>query len=86
MTEESDIRAEISQVRERHLAVCDNEFDPDILSYAAAVIDPRTANVYSMAVFGLADRFGKIPRANVETQLLYAAQRLSMSLRGSAQP
>jgi DNA-binding IclR family transcriptional regulator len=80
-TKESDIRAEIAQVRERHLAICDNEFDPGILSYAAAVIDPRTANGYSIAVFGLAERFGGIPRPNVETQLLYAAQRLSMALR-----
>lgn len=80
MTDEADIRAEIARIRDRHLATCDNEFDPGILSYAAAVVDPRTGHAYSIAVFGPAERFRAIPAANVESQVLYAAQRLSTAL------
>lgn len=79
--DEADIRAEIAAVRERHVAICNNEFDPGILSYAAAVEDRRTGITYALAVFGLADRFSAIDRTTVETQLLNAAQRMSLSLR-----
>ena len=81
--EESDIRAEIVQTRQRQIAVCNNEFDPGILSYAAAVEDRRTGITYALAVFGLADRFSTIDRGIVETQLVNAAQRLSLSLRSN---
>ena len=80
---EADIRAEIIQTRERQIAICNNEFDPGILSYAAAVEDRRTGMIYALAVFGLADRFSTIDRGTVETQLLNAAQRLSLSLRSN---
>lgn len=80
LTDEADIRAEIAGVRERKLAVCNNEFDPDILSFAAAVLDPRTDNSYAIAIFGPADRFGAIQQNTVESQVLYAAQRLSSLL------
>ncbi|MDK3019781.1 IclR family transcriptional regulator [Pseudodonghicola flavimaris] len=80
--EEADIRAEIGDIRSRQVAVCNNEFDPGILSYAAAVEDRRTGITYALAVFGLADRFSTIDRGTVETQLLNAAHRLSLSLRG----
>ncbi len=78
--DEASIRAEIARVRERRIAICENEFDPDILSYATAVVDPRTNVVYAIAIFGMTERFGIIPRANVETQVIYAAQRLSTAL------
>ncbi|WP_417673186.1 IclR family transcriptional regulator [Pseudodonghicola sp.] len=79
---EADIRAEIADIRQRQVAICNNEFDPGILSYAAAVEDRRTGLSYALAVFGLADRFSSIDRGTVEIQLLNAAQRLSLSLRG----
>lgn len=79
--DEAEIRAEIAEVRSRRIAVCNNEFDPGILSYAAAVEDQRTGITYALAVFGLADRFSTIDRGAVETQLMNAAQRLSLSLR-----
>ena len=78
--DEASIRAEIAEVRERRIAICENEFDPDILSYATAVVDPRTHVVYAIAIFGMRERFGTIPRANVEAQVIYAAQRLSTAL------
>ncbi len=81
MVEETAIREEIAQVRERYLATCANEFDPNIMSYAAAMIDPRTGNGYAIAIFGLMERFDSIPRAAIETQVLYASQRVSMALR-----
>ncbi|SAI19454.1 transcriptional regulator [Bordetella ansorpii] len=76
----ADIRAEIDRVRQRRLAICENEFDPGILSYAAPVVDPRTGSVYAIAIFGMAERFGAIPGAQVEAQVLYAAQRLATAL------
>ncbi|WP_163851811.1 IclR family transcriptional regulator [Pseudooceanicola aestuarii] len=83
---EAEIRAEIRQTRDRQIAICNNEFDPGILSYAAAVEDQRTGLTYALAVFGLADRFSAIERGTVETQLLNAAQRLSLSLGSFRSP
>jgi DNA-binding IclR family transcriptional regulator len=80
-TSEDDIRADIALARARHIAVCDNEFDPGILSYACAVLDPRTNEPYAMAIFGLAERFGTVSSANVETQLINAAERLRRGLQ-----
>lgn len=81
--DEAEIRADLTSIRHRHIAICDNEFDPGILSYATAVYDQRTKLTYAIAVFGLAERFSLINPAKVETQLLNAARRLSLSLRGS---
>lgn len=78
--DEADIRAEIAQLRNSHVAVCDNEFDPGILSYAAAVEDRRTGLTYGLAVFGLADRLSVFDRSEVEEKLLAASQRLSAIL------
>lgn len=80
-TDEAAIRADIATARARHIAVCDNEFDPGILSYASPVLDPITGHSYAMAIFGLADRFGKVSAATVETHLINAAQNLSRRLR-----
>ena len=79
--DEAEIRAELLDIRERQIAICNNEFDPGILSYAAAVEDRRTGLSYALAVFGLADRFSAIERNAVEAQLLNAAQQLSLSIR-----
>lgn len=77
---EEEIRADIERARARHIAVCDNEFDPGILSYACAVLDPRSGQAYAMAIFGLAERFGKLNSATVETHLINASQRLRRAL------
>lgn len=82
-TDEAEIRADLAGIRRRHIAICDNEFDPGILSYATAVYDHRTKLTYALAVFGVAERFSLISAAKVETQLLNAARKLSLSLRGT---
>jgi DNA-binding IclR family transcriptional regulator len=80
---EADIRADIARARQRHIAVCENEFDPGILSYASPVHDQRTGLSYALAVFGLAERFSKTSVASVETHLINASNRLSLALRGA---
>jgi len=80
-TDAEDIYAELAEVRRRHIAVCDNEFDPGILSYATAVYDHRTRLTYALAVFGFAERFSSTSFATVETHLLNASRKLSLSLR-----
>lgn len=84
ITDSDALRSHLATVSERQFAVCNNEFDPGILSYAAAVIDPRTSNAYSIAVFGMAERFSQIAASTTETQIVYAAQRLASSLNGIA--
>lgn len=76
------IRADIADARARHIAVCDDEFDPGILSFATALRDARTAEPYALAVFGLKERFGRIDRASIETALIAAGQKLARALRG----
>ncbi|MDO9524689.1 MAG: hypothetical protein Q7J57_03980, partial [Gemmobacter sp.] len=58
------------------------EFDPGILSYATALRDGRTGEPFSLAIFGLKDRFGQIDAATVETALISAGQKLSRRMRG----
>lgn len=79
-TDDADIRADIERARARHIAICDNEFDPGILSYACAVLDPRTSQAYALCIFGLAERFGKVSPATVETNLINGAERIRRSL------
>ena len=81
-TDAAAIRADIAEARARHVAICDNEFDPGILSFATPVRDSRTGEPYALAVFGLKERFGKIDRASIETALIAAGQKLSRTLRG----
>ena len=82
-TDEADIRADIAAARARHIAICNNEFDPGILSYASPVHDARTGQSYAIAIFGLAERFGLVNAATVETHLINAAQALSRQLRSN---
>lgn len=77
------IRADIAEARARHIAVCDNEFDPGILSFATALRDARTGESYALAVFGLKERFGRIDRTAIETALIAAGQKLDQTLRGN---
>lgn len=81
---EADIRADIELARKRHFAVCDNEYDPGILSYSSPVLDRRTGMTYALTVFGLADRFSLVNPATIETRLIASSQRLSRSLRDRA--
>ncbi|KMO40972.1 hypothetical protein VQ02_06720 [Methylobacterium variabile] len=81
--EERMIRADIAEARERRIAVCNNEFDPGILSYAAPVQDARTGLAYAVAIFGLAERFAQVDRATVEDALTEAARTLAQALRGA---
>lgn len=81
-TDAEAIRADLALARARHVAVCDNEFDPGILSYATALRDNRTGEAYSLAIFGLKDRFGGSEPATIEAALIEAAVRLSRALQG----
>jgi IclR family acetate operon transcriptional repressor len=82
-TDEAAIRSDIATARARHIAICDNEFDPGILSYATAIRDPQTGEPYAVAVFGLKERFGQVKPAAIETALINAGQKLSRVLRGA---
>jgi len=81
-TTEPEIAAEL--VRQQGFAVCDQELDPGILSYACPVRIGGAGVVYSLGVVGFADRLGNSPTDEIVSSLKTAAQTLSNAIRDDA--
>ena len=71
------ILAELDQVRAERFAVCDNELDPGVLSYAVPVVFAEGAVLYAIGVSGLAERLSAQPRPAIRQSLLQASRILS---------
>lgn len=82
---EAEILDDVERSRRQRIAVCDNEFDPGILSYATPVLDPRTGLGYALTVFGLSERFSQIDQATIQSVLHEATERLRKNLRDRRQ-
>lgn len=78
--DESEIRAELRQVQARRFAVCDNELDPGVLSYAVPVIPGNGHVVYAVGICGLSERLRTCPRENLRQSLLKASSNLARKL------
>ncbi len=71
------LRKELKQIRETGIAVCDNELDFGVLSYAHPVRVKGGDVLYSLGVTGLTDRLRNVPVADIVTHLSQAADQLS---------
>lgn len=74
---EKSLRKELEQIRETGFAVCDNELDFGVLSYAHPVRVKGGDVLYSIGVTGLADRLRSLPFDVIVKHLSEAADRLS---------
>lgn len=73
---ERALRQEIKRIRERGIAVCANELDAGVLSYAHPVKVRGGHVLYSVGVTGMMDRLGKVPVSEIEKHLSAAATLL----------
>lgn len=78
--EDSEIRAELDLVHAEGFAVCDNELDPGVLSYAAPVPLQDGSIIYAIGISGLSERLRLRPREEVRESLLNASKILSRLL------
>lgn len=83
-TTEPEIAAELEKIRQQGFAVCDQELDPGIMSYACPVRIGGAGVVYSLGVVGFADRLGNSPADEIVSSLKTAARTLSSAIRDDA--
>ena len=74
------VRADLRAVRRKGYAVCANELDPGVLSYAAPVSVEGAGVLYSVGVVGLSARLGRYSEAQLAGDLRAAAQTISARL------
>ncbi len=78
--EEAELRADLEQVRRQGFALCDEELDPGVLSYACPVHLEGAGVLYSIGLVGLSRRLGDHPQSEVVATLRAAAEAFSKSL------
>lgn len=83
-TTEPEITADLEKVRQQGFAICDQELDPGIMSYACPVRIAGAGVVYSLGIVGSADRLGNSPMGEIVSSLKTAAQRLSTAILDDA--
>jgi DNA-binding IclR family transcriptional regulator len=77
---EAQLRADLAKVRREGVALCDEELDPGVLSYACPVHVAEAGVLYSIGLVGLAQRLDSHPRSEVAAALRTAAEAFSKSL------
>jgi len=83
--DESEILADFARVRSERFAVCDNELDPGVLSFAAPVEVSPLGVMFAIGVAGLSDRLGLKPRQDIKQSLLDASAALARQLQRDVQ-
>jgi DNA-binding IclR family transcriptional regulator len=76
----ADVRRDLKTVRHKGYAVCANELDPGVLSYAAPVAVDGAGVLYSVGVVGLSARLARYTEAQLAGDLRAAARSISARL------
>lgn len=79
-TDEDAIRAELARVREGGFAICDEELDPGVFSYACPIHLPGAGVLYSVGVVGITQRLRRFPADEVVAELRRAADAIAAIL------
>lgn len=80
--EEATLRAQFAEIRDGGFAVCDNEMDVGVLSYACPLrLDGRHV-FYALGIFGIAERMRRIPQDEIRRALVDTAA--AMTARAAA--
>jgi DNA-binding IclR family transcriptional regulator len=74
------VRADLERVRRRGFAVCDEELDPGVLSYACPVHLEGAGVLYSIGLVGLSQRLESHSEAEIVTVLRGAAAAFAKAL------
>jgi len=79
---ENEIREELEAVRRDGYAVCSEELDPHIYSYACPVYLQGTGVIYSIGLVGLTERLLKFPTENIVAALRGSAKEFAGLISG----
>lgn len=82
--DEDDLRAELERVRTQGYAICDNELDPGVLSFAVPVRVDGWGVMFSIGLTGLSERLQQLPRQQILSSLTDASSTLSQRFRSTA--
>ncbi|MCP4472872.1 MAG: IclR family transcriptional regulator [Gammaproteobacteria bacterium] len=77
------IRAELKRVQDLGYAICDEELDLGVFSYACPVEIEKIGVIYSVGLVGLTERLKQCPRNDIIADLNVAADRIASLLSGS---
>ena len=75
------VRAELAQVRRDGFAVCSDEFDPGVLSYACPMHLAGFGTLYSIGIVGLAERMRRFPLEDIVAALQERSEALALALQ-----
>jgi DNA-binding IclR family transcriptional regulator len=81
--DESELRAELEKVKAQGYAICDNELDPGVLSFAVPVQVDDWGVMFSIGLLGLSERLRQLPRQKILSRLTTASDTLSRRLKGA---
>lgn len=82
---EAEVRGDLDRVRREGFAVCDEELDPGVMSYACPVHLKGAGVVYSIGMVGLSRRLHRHAPDEIITALRGAADEISRRLPGGLQ-
>ncbi len=79
-TSKSKVKLELAQVKRDGFAICRDEFDPGVLSYACPVHLTGFGTLYSIGIVGLTKRLQRHAANNIITALRARCDALSLAL------
>lgn len=80
VTEDSAVRADLENVRRQGFAICINELDPGVASYACPVRLDGLGVIYAVGLVGLEERVGRFASAEIVAALSDVANHLETRL------
>ena len=80
ITDPAAVRAELEEVRGNGYAVCDEELDPGIYSYACPIHLEDVDVIYSIGLVGLTERLHRFPADEIVASLNEAAAEIAALL------
>jgi len=84
ITEEAAVRADLARVRRQGYAICVNELDPGVASYACPVRLDGVGVVYAVGLVGIEERVRRFAPAEIVAALKGVADRLAGRLQSGA--
>lgn len=81
ITDEGAVRADLAKVRRQGYAICFNELDPGVASYACPVHLDDAGVIYAIGLVGFEERVGRFDSAEIVAGLRGVAERLAGRLQ-----
>jgi len=85
-TDKSQIKAELASIVSDGFAICDEELDPGIFSYACPVLMETEGVIYSVGLVGPSQRLGAFARGVIIGELQDSARQIAELLSSAAIP